>query len=650
MMGQSTGEQILCSPPPDRRRPAGGSAAPSRPTTGQASAGASASGSRPNTSQALAGANSLHLMRERSPPGSARGGRSSALTSAGADVLGSDGTRPVVPSDPLGFSRAWRGPLGSARRDESSAGPEGNEGLGLRALPDGSAFLAGAATSGAATSGAATSGAASSGKRGFVPPIDTAIGDDVAAGPLSTISTCSLNSLSPTLDKLEGDRNRSKKMLALFKNSTRAVQALNAFRDPATRSSASNAPGGSQAVPAWVAAGVEVSTSAGRRGTIISKPGWDESSITAAISISSPKRANRSPQRLHADLSSEPEPMQMASEPSDEEQWMIQWEDSAVPEPITNWSGIAQAAPSWVAEGVEVSNIVGRRGVVASKASGEEPWKIQWEDSAAPEPAMDWSGIFQVGGGGGVPYVGVCSPASAIMAGGAGAADAESMDAGPARTRRRRPSGNASLLKPHEVSSDDAGKNVTGLSVRGGASRSTSPNPNSARGRAKKLSPPGSRNRSESASRATAGSAKAVTAEEIDPPDSPGGFINEDDIDIDKFMEELFVEYAMTKDNKGNPMMNNMHVRRFFGDFAIGDAHKVVSLADVCYADELERQGDMNFRFDLSKAEAKRGLCFKSFCCLLDQVYPRGSSRAVARQRFIEYAGDAHAMKMNLSG
>ena len=29
----------------------------------------------------------------------------------------------------------------------------------------------------------------------------------------------------------------------------------------------------------------------------------------------------------------------------------------------------------------------------------------------------------------------------------------------------------------------------------------------------------------------------------------------------------------------------------------------------------------MNFRFDLSKAEAKRGLCFKSFCCLLDQVY-----------------------------
>lgn len=128
----------------------------------------------------------------------------------------------------------------------------------------------------------------------------------------------------------------------------------------------------------------------------------------------------------------------------------------------------------------------------------------------------------------------------------------------------------------------------------------------------------------------------------------------EDDDDLlDQFMEDLFAEYAVTKDNKGRPLMNNMGVRRFFSDFTIeglsGSLNKIIAIADVSYADEIERQRDMSFRFDLSKAEAKRGLCFKSFCILMDEVYPRGTSRTVLRSHFKTYAGDAHAMKEALA-
>jgi hypothetical protein len=129
----------------------------------------------------------------------------------------------------------------------------------------------------------------------------------------------------------------------------------------------------------------------------------------------------------------------------------------------------------------------------------------------------------------------------------------------------------------------------------------------------------------------------------------------EDDIElsteaIDGFIEDLFDEYAGTADNKGRPLMNNPALRCFFKDFGVKNTASWLVQADLRYADEIERQIDLSFRFDLSKAEARRGLCLKSFTCLLDQLMPRGASRNFAKKRFHQYAGSARNMRMALSG
>lgn len=124
------------------------------------------------------------------------------------------------------------------------------------------------------------------------------------------------------------------------------------------------------------------------------------------------------------------------------------------------------------------------------------------------------------------------------------------------------------------------------------------------------------------------------------------------DEDLDGFIEELFYEYTGrgTRDKKGRPLMNGICLRHFFSDFALTKADRVIVAADQGYADEIQRQVDMNFIYDLSKSEAKRGLCFQSFMQLLDQVMSRGMARTIARQRFNEYAGNARAMREHLSG
>mmetsp|Transcript_50862 Transcript_50862/g.80635 ORF Transcript_50862/g.80635 Transcript_50862/m.80635 type:complete len:576 (-) Transcript_50862:264-1991(-) len=124
---------------------------------------------------------------------------------------------------------------------------------------------------------------------------------------------------------------------------------------------------------------------------------------------------------------------------------------------------------------------------------------------------------------------------------------------------------------------------------------------------------------------------------------------DDNDDEIDRFLEDLFKEYSGVRDNRGNPLMNNTHMRKFFKDFDVGMPERRVVLADKHYSEEMERQMDMSFRFDLTKAEAKRGLCFKSFCCLLDQVYHRGASRKMARHNFHKYAGDARQMRIALA-
>merc|ERR1719277_368447 len=114
---------------------------------------------------------------------------------------------------------------------------------------------------------------------------------------------------------------------------------------------------------------------------------------------------------------------------------------------------------------------------------------------------------------------------------------------------------------------------------------------------------------------------------------------------LDEFLADLFAEYAQAKDNKGRPLMSNMALRHFFHDFLDGDCAQLTIGADVIYADQIERQIDMSLRYDLSKSEAKRGICLQVFNCLLGQLMPGGTSRKYARQRFDEYAGDAAKMR-----
>lgn len=120
------------------------------------------------------------------------------------------------------------------------------------------------------------------------------------------------------------------------------------------------------------------------------------------------------------------------------------------------------------------------------------------------------------------------------------------------------------------------------------------------------------------------------------------------DDQIDRFLEELFEIFCESKDNRGLPLMNNPALRRFFQAFLRGQKgaglSSVLAYADVHYAEEIQRQADLCFRFDLSKGEAQRGLCFKAFNILLKQAMPGGSSIGLARKWFARYAGDAHRM------
>lgn len=123
-----------------------------------------------------------------------------------------------------------------------------------------------------------------------------------------------------------------------------------------------------------------------------------------------------------------------------------------------------------------------------------------------------------------------------------------------------------------------------------------------------------------------------------------------DDVAIDQFIDELFAAYATTKDNRGNPLMNNPAMRKFFNDFCFGKSlTNTIVKADMTYANEIERQIDMHFRFDLSKVEAKRGLCVKAFSVCMDQVMTRGTSRNIARGWFDKYSGNAQLMRQGQS-
>lgn len=117
---------------------------------------------------------------------------------------------------------------------------------------------------------------------------------------------------------------------------------------------------------------------------------------------------------------------------------------------------------------------------------------------------------------------------------------------------------------------------------------------------------------------------------------------------LSEFIEGRFVEFSVAKDKQGRPLMTLPYLRSFLVDLmsmstSCGvkiDTDQVMRLADKQYAEEIERQVDMNFFYDLAKVDSRRGLTFKAFHCLLDQVMPRGMSKKLARAWFDQFAAN----------
>eukprot|EP00440_Ansanella_granifera_P009281 gb/GFBE01010059.1/.p1 GENE.gb/GFBE01010059.1/~~gb/GFBE01010059.1/.p1 ORF type:complete len:502 (+),score=60.48 gb/GFBE01010059.1/:1-1506(+) len=122
------------------------------------------------------------------------------------------------------------------------------------------------------------------------------------------------------------------------------------------------------------------------------------------------------------------------------------------------------------------------------------------------------------------------------------------------------------------------------------------------------------------------------------------------DEQLQSFIEQLFGEYSRLRDSAGRPLMDNNGLRQFFLAFVPGKENNAVKAsADACFDDEIERQTNMHFSFDLSKKDARRGLSYRMFYIILNQVMPSGFSFEVGRQRFAEFNGNAREMKEALS-
>lgn len=119
---------------------------------------------------------------------------------------------------------------------------------------------------------------------------------------------------------------------------------------------------------------------------------------------------------------------------------------------------------------------------------------------------------------------------------------------------------------------------------------------------------------------------------------------------LDDFLVELFMEYSLLWDTQGRPLLNNPGLRRFFEAFMKGRASEVLASADICYAEEIQRQEDLHFTFDLKKVDAKKGLCFRAFLIVLGKLLPGGRSRKIARRHFMDFHGSAALMREALSG
>jgi len=112
------------------------------------------------------------------------------------------------------------------------------------------------------------------------------------------------------------------------------------------------------------------------------------------------------------------------------------------------------------------------------------------------------------------------------------------------------------------------------------------------------------------------------------------------DEDIVDFLRQFFADYSSPVN--GRQLMNGPDLARFFRDFAAGSVFAPTPSRQAClYGEELELQQDTRFRFDLSRTESAKGLCFETFQVLLSKAMPAGVAHSLAKQKFLEYAGSA---------
>lgn len=270
-------------------------------------------------------------------------------------------------------------------------------------------------------------------------------------------------------------------------------------------------------------------------------------------------------------------------------------------------------------------------GNLGSRSAGAE---LAAERNTGPaadfQPRMAWSGELQDQ-----------SPASqqqqqpSSSAGESAAAEAAGAARAQATTASSDKEGNGAGDGTHERTSSRA-KTATLANSRGGKRK-----PSSTRRRA---------SLQDASGEATSSARRPGESKDDEDYDQEVDENVQDDL-LDEFLEELFGLYSTARDNKGRPLMDNMGVRRLLQDFCIGPnakpsaakVAKIVSQADVLYDNELERQGNMNFMFDLTKGEASRGLAFKAFHVLLRQVNMPSSSKEMSRRWFCKYAPRAGA-------
>jgi len=103
----------------------------------------------------------------------------------------------------------------------------------------------------------------------------------------------------------------------------------------------------------------------------------------------------------------------------------------------------------------------------------------------------------------------------------------------------------------------------------------------------------------------------------------------------------IFVAYST--ELNGQRFMNGPDLECFFEDLKRKTGFDLSSALRVhLYSDQLQLQKDTRFRYNLSRVESSRGLCFESFRVLLTKaVKPSGVATTFARSKHLRYAGIA---------